>query len=94
MTGIEDVLPTDKIVNKFKWNAIWIRDGIPYSVNHFPKSRILNLEERVEIRYELYRLDDFENLKVDPASLGYTFLDDGYRVGSDFDRQSWRQSDE
>jgi len=96
MTGTEDVLPTDKFVNQYKWNVIWIRDGIPYSVNHFPAGLTWDRDdnndriyksERVEIRYELNRIDDFKNLNIDPTTLGYTFNGRGYRIGSDFDKQ-------
>jgi hypothetical protein len=86
-----EVKAGEKVINRLSWNAILIdKDGVPYSVNHYPptlSSSWLGLRdkpEEVEIRYELYRLDHFEQLKVDPAKLGYRFDNRGYRIGSAF----------
>lgn len=90
------VQETDKFVNPFSWNTVMIRDGVPYSVNHYragltwardEAGERIYKEERVEIRYSLDRERDFANLQVDPESLGYEFNARGYRKGSSFDRE-------
>lgn len=63
MTGIQTVLDSDRIINKYRWNAVLVRDGKYWSVNHYKACRSQDtgsyLPERVEIRYELTKERDF-----------------------------------
>lgn len=74
----------DRIINPNSWNTILIRDGVPYSVNHYPERRM------VEIRYELDHEREFEQLGIKPGALGFTFSERGYRVGSAIEKAQRR----
>lgn len=79
------VEPTDKVHNPESWNAILVRDGTPYSVNHYPEGRTFDKEnpykkERVEIRYRIDNEQGFAQLKVDGALLGFSFDEEGRRI--------------
>lgn len=85
MVGVKVVKSSDVLINPFAGNTILLRDGKYYSVNHYPAMRSAStgewLVERVEFRYELTKVQDWDNMKVNPADHGVEFDDLGYVVG-------------
>jgi hypothetical protein len=83
--AVQDVDFGDIIINPFSWNAILLRVGKYYSINHYRPGISATtgekLLERMEIRYQLAKIQDWDNMKVNPADHGVKFDDLGYVVG-------------
>lgn len=82
MVGVQPRLEDDVVINPFSWNAIVLRNGAYFSVNHYHRGISCttgkSLPERFEFRYELQRIGDWANQKMDPLEFGVTFDSRGY----------------
>lgn len=73
MTGVQNVVKTDRFINPFSWNAILHRDGKYYSVSHYRKTRSTStgeiMPERIGIRYELQKEQEWSQLATEHPGL-------------------------
>lgn len=73
MTGVTKIRTTDKIVNRFSWNTIMLREGVWHSINHWPSGRVVDgtwKPERAEVRYIIRTAKEFEQLKINCSKEG------------------------